>query len=161
MRATSPAALRPGLWAAPDCDLRVLANVPRPLAFAVVAASLARQREELSANVLAAGGAEEDATAVLASIPDLTPLAVQLRNPSPDRLPRGRALTRLAWSLRRARIFLESFAPPTHADDPVLEDRAFDLLVKIVFLLDIVDAWLNPGAVADAVEAAEAARKTG
>ncbi|MEK7466650.1 MAG: hypothetical protein AAB074_04475 [Planctomycetota bacterium] len=155
------AVLRPGLWSAPDCDLRVLANVPRPLAFAVVAASVARQREELSANVLAAGGAEDDAEAVLASIPDLTPLAVRLRNPSPDRVPHGRVLTRLTWSLRRARIFLESFAPPTQADDPVLEDRAFDLLVKIVFLLDIVDAWRDPGAAAIVVEAAEASRKTG
>lgn len=161
MRTHSLAAIRPGLWSAPDCDLRVLANVPRPLAFAVVAASVARQREELSANVLTAGGAEEDAGAVIASIPDLTPLAIRFRNPSPDRLPRGRALTRLTWALRRARIFLETFAPPTQADDPVLEDRAFDLLVKIVFLLDIVDAWRDPAAAAIAVEAADASRKTG
>jgi hypothetical protein len=161
MRPAPAAALRPGLWSVPDCDLRVLANVPRPLAFSVVAASLARQRHELAANVLSAGGGEDDAAAVITSIPDLTPLTVRLRNPSPDRMPTGRALTRLTWSLRRARIFLESFAPPTHVDDPVLEDRAFDLLVKIVFLLDIVDAWRDPEVAVMSVEAADAARKTG
>ncbi|KAF0241599.1 MAG: hypothetical protein FD180_4364 [Planctomycetota bacterium] len=161
MPTTTATSLRPGLWSAPDCDLRVLAHVPRPLAFAVVASTLARQRVELSANVLTAGGAGDDAEAVIASIPDLTPLAARMRNPSPDRLPRGRVLARLTWSLRRARVFLESFAPPTHADDPILEDRAFDLLVKIVFLLDIVDAWRDPAAAAIAVEAADPARRTG
>lgn len=150
------AGVRPGLWASADCDLRVLAGVPKELAFAVVAATVTRQRDEMATSLLTAGGSDADVRSLLLALPDLSSLAARLRKPSPDRRPRGRSLTRLTWSLRRARIFLESFAPPTASDDPVLEDRAFDLLVKVVFLLDIVDAWRDPGAAAVA-----AARKTG
>ena len=97
------------------------------------------------------------AQAVRDAIPDLSHVAARLREPRPERRPRGRSITRLTWGLRRSRVFLESFAPPLHADDPVLEDRAFDLLAKVVFLLDILDAWRSPSIAA----VSEAARKTG
>lgn len=151
-------ALRHGLWVSSDCDLEVLSSMPSELAFAVVAGTLARHREELARNVAFAGGPGAAAQAVLDAIPDLTPVAATLRTPRRDRRPSGRTLTRLVWALRRARVFLEAFAPPTQADDPVLEDRVFDILTKVVFLIDIVDAWRDPRVVAGA---AATSRRTG
>src|SRR5262245_9143821 len=118
------ASVKPGLWSSPDCDLHVLSHVPGELAFGVVAEALTKHRDELARNVVTAGGAASDADLVLRAMPDLSSVAARMKRPGPDRRPRGRALTRLSWALRRARVFLEAFAPPTQADDPVLEDRA-------------------------------------
>lgn len=140
-----------------DCDLQVLAQVPSELGFSIVAATLVRHREELAMSLVAAGATDPAAQSVRDAIPDLSHLAARLREPRPERRPRGRSITRLTWALRRARVFLESWTPPSHSDDPVLEDRAFDLLAKIVFLLDILDAWRSPRIAA----ISEAARRTG
>ncbi|MCE9581568.1 MAG: hypothetical protein K8T20_03525 [Planctomycetes bacterium] len=148
---------RPGPWKHGDCDLQVLAHVPSELGFAVVAATLVRHRDELAASLVAAGGSEAAVQAVRDAVPDLSHVAARLREPRPERRPRGRSITRLTWALRRALVFLESWAPPLCSDDPVLEDRAFNLLSKIVFLLDILDSWRSPRIAA----VSEAARKTG
>lgn len=145
---------KPGLWTCADCDLRVLAGVPRELAFSVVAGTVSRQRDEMANGLLAAGGSDADVRAMLQAIPDLSSVAARLRRSPAQGRPRGRLLTRLTWALRRARIFLEAFAPPMPPEDPVLEDRAFDLLLKVVFLLDLLDAWRDPAV-------ALATRKTG
>jgi hypothetical protein len=141
---------RPALWNAEDCDLDVLSHVPESIAFATAAASLSRQREELAGHAARAEESEALRIEVLREIPDLTPILARLRR---DTRPPARGLVnRLAWSLRRALVFLERFAPTSAVHDSVLADRIFDTLVKTTFLLDIAERWRAAGA---------AARKTG
>jgi len=142
------AGIRRGLWSAADCDLDVLSHVPPELALCVVAGILVRNRDELARQM---AGSDEDPASIhrlLTEIPNLSPTAEALRHRKLSGPPRREALDRLGWALRRAAVFLESFAPPGAVHDAVMADRILDLTIKVSFLVDLVDGWRAPGTAA-------------
>lgn len=144
VNSTPHSILRRGLWSVADCDLRVLAHVPRELALALVSGIVTQNRDEVVRGLTE--GDREAAEAVASEIPDLGPYAEVLRNRRRSGPPRRDTLNRIGWALHRAARFLDAFAPPACVEDPVLADRILDLSTKIAFLTDLVDGWRQPRA---------------